>query len=118
MLAYILQRIVRIIPMLFLLSLISFIIIQLPPGDYLTEYLNRLRASGYVTAPAEIVVFVEYRQVATDLRRHRTAVVGIAKLGDDNGRNFTGRSLPLRMFRFPSGIRCPGNAGICPRAWY
>lgn len=54
MLNYILQRILRIIPMLFLLSVLAFIIIQLPPGDYLTEHLNRLRQSGYQVDQAEI----------------------------------------------------------------
>ncbi len=34
------------IPLLIILSIVSFIIIQLPPGDYLTVYVERLRASG------------------------------------------------------------------------
>jgi peptide/nickel transport system permease protein len=46
MLSFIVKRILRMIPQLFLISLIAFVIIQLPPGDYLTEYMNRLRASG------------------------------------------------------------------------
>ena len=46
MLGYIVSRIMRMIPQLFLISLLAFIIIQLPPGDYLTERLNRLRNSG------------------------------------------------------------------------
>lgn len=54
MLNYITQRILRIIPMLFLLSILAFLIIQLPPGDYLTEHLNRLRQSGYEVDEAEI----------------------------------------------------------------
>jgi peptide/nickel transport system permease protein len=46
MLGYILKRLLRIIPQIFIMSVLAFIIIQLPPGDYLTEYLNGLRASG------------------------------------------------------------------------
>ncbi len=46
MLNYILQRIMRIIPQLFLISVLAFVIIQLPPGDMLEERLNRLRAAG------------------------------------------------------------------------
>lgn len=42
------------IPMLVLLSIISFVIIQLPPGDYLTTYLNARRAAGEVFNEAEI----------------------------------------------------------------
>ena len=34
------------IPQFFLISVIAFIVIQLPPGDYLTEHLANLRASG------------------------------------------------------------------------
>jgi len=55
MLAYIVQRILRMIPMLLFLSLIVFVIIQLPPGDYLTEHLNRLRASGFDVDEAEVM---------------------------------------------------------------
>jgi peptide/nickel transport system permease protein len=54
MLSYILQRILRMIPMLFLLSILAFILIQLPPGDYLTEHLNRLRESGFEVDEAEV----------------------------------------------------------------
>lgn len=54
MLNYIAQRVLRIIPMLFMLSVLSFIIIQLPPGDYLTEHLNRIRATGYEVDEAEV----------------------------------------------------------------
>jgi peptide/nickel transport system permease protein len=46
MLNYILFRLLRIIPQIFLISILAFIIIQLPPGDYLTQYVNNLRASG------------------------------------------------------------------------
>lgn len=46
MLNYILMRVVRIIPQMLLISIMAFIIIELPPGDYLTEHVNRLRQSG------------------------------------------------------------------------
>jgi len=36
MLQYIARRVVMMIPTLFLVSVVSFTIIQLPPGDYLT----------------------------------------------------------------------------------
>jgi peptide/nickel transport system permease protein len=54
MLNYILWRVVRMVPQVFLISVLSFIIIQLPPGDYLTEHLNRLRASGLQIDQAEV----------------------------------------------------------------
>lgn len=46
MLSYILKRIVILIPTLFLISFISFWIIQLPPGDFLTTYVAKMREMG------------------------------------------------------------------------
>ncbi|MBI3958496.1 MAG: ABC transporter permease [Chloroflexi bacterium] len=54
MLAFIIQRILRMIPLFFLLSIIAFTIIQLPPGDYLTEHINNLRASGMQVDQTEV----------------------------------------------------------------
>ncbi|MEM7129472.1 MAG: ABC transporter permease [Chloroflexota bacterium] len=54
MAVYIIQRILRIIPLFFLISLIAFLVIQLPPGDYLTEHINNLRASGRDVDEAEV----------------------------------------------------------------
>jgi peptide/nickel transport system permease protein len=54
MLEYITKRIIRMIPQIFIISILAFIIIQLPPGDYITEYLNRLRASGVTVDEAEV----------------------------------------------------------------
>ena len=42
----ILQRILWMIPTLLVISLISFAIIQLPPGDYLTSYISALEETG------------------------------------------------------------------------
>ncbi len=46
MLAYTLRRIVSLVPMLFLVSVITFIIIQLPPGDYFTTLQSELAETG------------------------------------------------------------------------
>ncbi|MEM7539029.1 MAG: ABC transporter permease [Chloroflexota bacterium] len=54
MIVYIIQRVLRIIPLFFLISLIAFVVIQLPPGDYLTEHINNLRASGRDVDEAEV----------------------------------------------------------------
>ena len=43
---YVGRRLVIMIPTLFIISLISFIIIQLPPGDYLTSLTAQLEQSG------------------------------------------------------------------------
>ncbi len=46
MFAYIVRRVLIMIPTLFLISIISFVAIQLPPGDYLTSYVATLRTMG------------------------------------------------------------------------
>jgi len=46
MLTYIVRRILYMIPTLFIISMISFAIIELPPGDYLTAYMANLASSG------------------------------------------------------------------------
>lgn len=46
MLAYVLRRLAAMIPMLFLVSVITFIIIQLPPGDYFTTLQAELAETG------------------------------------------------------------------------
>ena len=46
MLRYIARRVVTMIPTLIAISIVSFIIIQLPPGDFLTAYVANLEAQG------------------------------------------------------------------------
>ncbi len=46
MFSYILRRIMLMIPTLFVISIIAFVIIQLPPGDFLTSYVAQLRTQG------------------------------------------------------------------------
>jgi peptide/nickel transport system permease protein len=46
MAAYIIRRVLLMIPTLVAISIISFIIIQLPPGDFFSSYQAQLEASG------------------------------------------------------------------------
>ena len=46
MYAYVARRLLVMIPTLLAISAISFLIIQLPPGDYLTTYVNELQSRG------------------------------------------------------------------------
>jgi peptide/nickel transport system permease protein len=59
MLSFIVARLLRMIPQLFLISLLAFIIIQLPPGDYLTELINRLSQTGAELDQAQIARWEE-----------------------------------------------------------
>ena len=55
MLGYIGRRALQIIPLLIALSILIFIIIQLPPGDYMTMYVQQLRLAGNDVNEAEIM---------------------------------------------------------------
>jgi peptide/nickel transport system permease protein len=46
MLQFAVRRILYMIPTLIIVSILSFVIIQLPPGDYLTTVVTNMRASG------------------------------------------------------------------------
>ena len=44
--AYIARRLLYMVVLLFMASLMSFIVITLPPGDYMTSYISNLQAQG------------------------------------------------------------------------
>ncbi|MEM7212459.1 MAG: ABC transporter permease [Pseudomonadota bacterium] len=54
MIGYIIRRILIMIPTLLAISMIVFIIIELPPGDYLESYVAELQAQGESVDPQEI----------------------------------------------------------------
>jgi len=54
MLYYILRRFLYMIIILLIISVIAFVIIQLPPGDYLTSYIMQLKATGTDVSESEI----------------------------------------------------------------
>lgn len=54
MLEYIGRRLLLLIPTVILISIISFIIIQLPPGDFLTSYIMTLESAGQLVDQALI----------------------------------------------------------------
>jgi peptide/nickel transport system permease protein len=51
---FIIRRLILIVPTVFVISVISFIIIQLPPGDFLTSYVATLESSGQIVDDGEI----------------------------------------------------------------
>lgn len=54
MLRFTIQRILHVIPTLIAISIISFFIIQLPPGDFLTAQIASLEAQGESLDPAQL----------------------------------------------------------------
>jgi peptide/nickel transport system permease protein len=59
MFAYVVRRLLWMIPSFFAVSLVSFVIIQLPPGDFVTSYAADLATSG---APADEATLEALRQ--------------------------------------------------------
>jgi peptide/nickel transport system permease protein len=53
-LSYIIRRLLLLVPLLLGISVISFVVIQLPPGDFLTTYVTQLRTRGYEVTEAEV----------------------------------------------------------------
>ncbi len=60
MLSYIIRRLIFMIPTLFLISIISFVVIELPPGDYLSYYIATLMEKGEAVDPAVIKAMAEH----------------------------------------------------------
>ena len=58
MLRFILKRVGMFVPTVFIMSLVIFFIIQLPPGDYLTSYVAGLKAEG-VMVDASVLANLE-----------------------------------------------------------
>lgn len=59
MLAYVARRLLYMIPTLFLISLVSFAIVQLPPGDFLDSYISTLEAAGGDVSSREVELLRE-----------------------------------------------------------
>lgn len=54
MIRYIIKRALWMIPTLFVISVISFVIIQLPPGDYMTVVASTYASQGEILDPAAL----------------------------------------------------------------
>ena len=71
MIGYIAQRLIYAIVTFLFLSIVVFIIIQLPPGDFLTSYVARLEQEGDIIDEAEIEALKqEYGLDATPVEKY------------------------------------------------
>ncbi len=59
MLQYVLKRILLAVPTLIVVSMVSYFVIELPPGDYLTTYVRRLAEQGDIVDQDEIDALYE-----------------------------------------------------------
>lgn len=88
MLNYIARRLILLIPVLFSVSVIIFAIIQLPPGDYLTTYIEQLRASGIELQDDQAAALERQYGLDQPLWRQYTMWIGNIVLRGDFGRSF------------------------------
>src|SRR6056297_623593 len=59
MLNFLIKRVLWVVPLLILISILAFILITLPPGDYATAFMARAAASGEEVDPAVIAALRE-----------------------------------------------------------
>lgn len=83
MLKYIAWRILMMIPTLFAISIVSFLIIQLPPGDFLTSYLAQLTSMGETVSEEVIEALrARYGLGSPVYVQYWTWITGIITQGD------------------------------------
>ena len=46
MILYIIRRVIMLVPILIVMSMVAFFLIQLPPGDYVSFRILQLKQSG------------------------------------------------------------------------
>jgi peptide/nickel transport system permease protein len=84
---YLIRRVLVVLPTLVVISIISFVIIQLPPGDYLTSYVAQLTASGDMVDEAEVAALT--KRYGLDQPAHRQYLKWVwGVLHGDFGRSF------------------------------
>ena len=55
MIAFIVNRLILALITIWVVTVISFALIQLPPGDYVEDWEYNMRAAGYIPSPEEIL---------------------------------------------------------------
>lgn len=87
--AYILKRLLMIIPFIFLLTVVTFVIIQLPPGDFLTTQIEAMRQQGLDIQDEQIAILK--RQYGLDKSMYAQYFIWIKNIITrwDFGRSFS-----------------------------
>jgi peptide/nickel transport system permease protein len=91
MLEYIIRRVLILIPLLFIISVISFALIQIPPGDFLTTYIMRLKVQGITVQQGEIDQLSAMYALDQPIYVQYTRWIGNIVLHGDFGRSFQWR---------------------------
>lgn len=89
MLLYILRRVFYMVPTLIVISIISFVIIQLPPGDYLTTYVAELVSQGETVNQATLDQLKQRYGLGLPVYQQYLKWIGGILLRGDFGQSFT-----------------------------
>ena len=89
MLKYIYRRFSLVLPMLAALSLFSFAVIQLPPGDYVDTYVQNLARAGNILDQAQIDVLKNRYALDKPFAVQYVRWIGNIALRGDFGSSFT-----------------------------
>ena len=96
--AYLARRCVLMLTLMVVLSVVVFVIIQLPPGNYVSTYAERLQASGNAVDQATLDAL--NRQYGFDLPLHRQYLRWFVNfLKFDLGRSFEWRKTVAQLLR-------------------
>ena len=83
MLGYVLRRMLVMIPTVFIISIVSFALIKLPPGDFLTSYVASLEAGGESVDDATLAALEQrYGLNQPGYVQYRKWISGIVLRGD------------------------------------
>ncbi|MFO7976102.1 MAG: ABC transporter permease [Candidatus Hydrogenedentota bacterium] len=89
MIGYIIRRVLLMIPTLFVISIITFIIIQLPPGDYLTTYIANLQETGEEADAAQVAALRKQYGLDKPIHEQYLMWMGGILLRGDLGQSFS-----------------------------
>ena len=88
MLSFLIRRVLTMVIVLIAVSIISFMVIELPPGDYMTSYIARLKQTGGGTITEDQIAALRY-QYGLDLPVYRRYLKWMGNiLQGDMGRSF------------------------------
>ena len=82
MFTYIVSRLLHMVPKLLFLTLLVFVIIQLPPGDYLSTYIAELQSQGEDISADQIAFLRQQYGLDRSMPEQYFAWVGALLQGD------------------------------------
>jgi peptide/nickel transport system permease protein len=111
MFGYIVKRVLYMIPTLFVISVISFVVIELPPGDFVTSYVAQLESSGGYVSEAQIQSLRDRFGVDRPFHvKYYKWFKGLLKGELGRSLQFDQPAMDLIKQRFPVSL---GIAGLC-----